>query len=408
MSEVLSKIGSRLVANAEGRLLKSADQTICLPGGIAITCHPDAVRLVEGEQVDRVSDGFSRMQELFGAETSVTAPYKSDVRRVEKRTTMECFVNEAPKIVKTMITPAEEFLNSNPLPNTLSAPEFHRYISQWVTTTTMKGLFGYDVDSIQASLVSDSARAVFISSAMADLLGNNKLAQQVSKAIGYDGEKAGLQMRKLAEQILNTSDASLVNHLRQIPDMLLSQQQKIAEIAVLLGGSTGNTAHTLTHLLLLLAHPSATESQQKLQSLDPQSKEYIDLMNTRMYQTLYMHPAVPFIRRTVKKPILLGDKFIPEGTKLVMSIHAMQRQAEYSVEPDQMSTDEGWKRSFGWGKRSCSGTHVALREIPMFAGLFLEQYQAQTNKETQQPIYEFPFIAYNPNIQLYLSQFSVA
>lgn len=410
MKQELYGLGDRFIADSEKILINS--QIICLPGGIVFTCHPEALKLVEGNNVDRKSNGFDCMQELCGGENSVATKYDSDVRKEAKRISMENFNTKgAESIVALMSKKAQEFLDNNLLPSQMTAPEFYNYIARWVTTSTMKGLFGYDIDSNQAAKLSEYARAIFVSSAVADLVGNNRFASRVSKTLGYDGNKAGLELRNTAEDILNTSDAPLVKHLRDVSDEYLSQEQKIAEIAVLIGGSTGNTSHTLTHLLLSLADPSSEQYVEKLRNLDPESDEYKKLMAGAMHETLRMYPAVPFIRREVLKPIKLGDKDIPAGSKLVVSIHSMQRVLENSEATNQFNPTrnvQSWRNSFGWGKRSCSGVQVAVREIPMFAGHFLRKYQAQTNGETQRTIDGFPLVAYNPRINLHLQQFSLA
>ncbi len=402
MIKELGSIGSRLMSASEEKLIRA--QTIRLPGGIVFTCHPDAVKLAEGIHVDRVSNGFAHMQELFGGENSVTSKWESRARKEAKQVAMENFATKpASAIVNEMSKAAELFLNSNRIPSQMTAPEFHGFIAQWVTSSTMKGLFGIEIDRVQATQLSEYARAVFVSSATADLLGNNRIASQLAKVLGYDGDKAGRELRTTAEAILNTSDAPLIHHLRDIPDEVLSPEQKIAEIAVLIGGSTGNTAHTLTHLLMSLSDPALQKYQTELRTLDPQSEDYTSKINSAMYETFRMYPAVPFIRRTVTEPIKLGDTDIQPGTKLVISLHTMQRDPAKFNKPGQFDPQRdgsSWRLSFGSGKRSCSGVQVAVREIPMFAGQFFNRYQTVTNGETQQPIHGFPFIAYNPAIKL--------
>jgi ATP-dependent DNA helicase RecG len=112
MIKELGSIGSRFMSASEEKLIRA--QTICLPGGIAVTCHPDAVKLSEGIHVDRVSNGFAHMQELFGGENSVTSKWKSRARKEAKQVAMENFATKpASAIVDEMSKAAELFLNAS-------------------------------------------------------------------------------------------------------------------------------------------------------------------------------------------------------------------------------------------------------------------------------------------------------
>ncbi|MED6190142.1 hypothetical protein PIB30_102837, partial [Stylosanthes scabra] len=106
-----------------------------------------------------------------------------------------------------------------------------------------------------------------------------------------------------------------------------------------------------------------------------------------LYEVLRLYPSLPFITRTTKKEMKLGDLTVPEGVEIQFPILLVHQDFEFwgddakQFNPERFS--EGVLKAtngkasffpFGWGPRVCLGQNFSLMEAKMALSEILQHF----------------------------------
>jgi len=96
-------------------------------------------------------------------------------------------------------------------------------------------------------------------------------------------------------------------------------------------------------------------------------------------ETLRLCPIAPFIARDLRRPFVVGDRELPAGASLAISIIGIHRRPELYPEPERFDPERFVGRShapsqflpFGGGARRCVGAALAMLELKLVLGVVM-------------------------------------
>ncbi|HEY0988372.1 MAG TPA: cytochrome P450 [Kofleriaceae bacterium] len=96
-------------------------------------------------------------------------------------------------------------------------------------------------------------------------------------------------------------------------------------------------------------------------------------------ETLRLCPIAPFIARDLRRPFVVGDRELPAGASLAISIIGLHRRPELYPEPERFDPERFIGRSyapsqflpFGGGARRCVGAALAMLELKLVLGVVM-------------------------------------
>lgn len=139
----------------------------------------------------------------------------------------------------------------------------------------------------------------------------------------------------------------------------LTREELSAYYIVLVAAGNETTRHTLSGgVLALHDHPGTWEQVVADESLlDPMVEEMLRYVS-----------AVAAMRRTAAEDLVIGDKQIAKGDRVVLWFNSANRDAEVFADPHTFRLDRPTNEhlTFGWGIHFCLGAHLARAEIRAF------------------------------------------
>lgn len=124
--------------------------------------------------------------------------------------------------------------------------------------------------------------------------------------------------------------------------------------------------------------------------------EHLPYTRAVFEESLRLYPTVPLVQRKVVMATAVGDVFLPQGARVLISLYNLHRHPEFWPHPDQF-LPERWLGSdrpcaryaylpFGAGPRACVGLHFASVEGVLLLALIGRHYDlrlAQDRVELQ-------------------------
>ncbi|XWS21117.1 hypothetical protein CRYUN_Cryun30bG0027900 [Craigia yunnanensis] len=176
---------------------------------------------------------------------------------------------------------------------------------------------------------------------------------------------------------------------------------KATSLNMILAGSDTTTVTLIWALSLLLNNPPTLKKAQKeldihvgkdrlVQESDISKLVYIQAI---VKETLRMYPPAPLSApRELSESCSVGGYEIPEGTRLIVNLHKIQRDPKIWPEPTEFKPERFLTTHkvvdvrgqhfelmpFGSGRRSCPGTSFALQMLHLTLSNFLHAFKFYT------------------------------
>jgi cytochrome P450 len=139
----------------------------------------------------------------------------------------------------------------------------------------------------------------------------------------------------------------------------------------------------------LMRSPAVLE--QLLKELDDDGDEYLDAV---VRESLRIRPVVPIVARKLKKEVELGDRRIPAGSVLLVSVYLLHRDPILYEDPEEFRPErflEGEHEGgvwipFGGGVRRCLGASFAQVEMKVVLRTVLGRVRLQAVDPADEPV----------------------
>ncbi|XWS25701.1 hypothetical protein CRYUN_Cryun27aG0090100 [Craigia yunnanensis] len=176
---------------------------------------------------------------------------------------------------------------------------------------------------------------------------------------------------------------------------------KATSLNMILAGSDTTTVTLIWALSLLLNNPHSLKKAQEelaihvgndrlVQESDISKLVYVQAI---IKETLRLYPPAPLSApRELSESCSIGGYDIPEGTRLIVNLHKIQRDPKIWPEPSEFKPERFLTTQkdvdvrgqhfelmpFGSGRRSCPGTSFALQMLHMTLSNFLHAFKFST------------------------------
>ncbi len=179
----------------------------------------------------------------------------------------------------------------------------------------------------------------------------------------------------------------------------MSRNQLIDEVLILFSAGYETTANALCFTLFLLArHPHV---QQRVCAEADQFRDHPSGLLGRggksyiqccIEEAMRLYPPVYVIDRVALEDDTIGERHIPKGTLILMSIFELHRKAAFwgdaeAFRPERFGADAVKGVSdhyypFGAGPRMCAGNNFAMYEMVMAMAIIFQDYEVRTPAAT--------------------------
>ncbi|MBL7665244.1 MAG: cytochrome P450 [Bacteriovoracaceae bacterium] len=165
------------------------------------------------------------------------------------------------------------------------------------------------------------------------------------------------------------------------------------ELMTLMLAGHETTSNALTWTFYYLAeHPEYQEKIfQEIRRLEgkenftPEKLENYPMLNACLYESMRLSPPVPGVSRSNVEDDVLNGYFIPAGSTIVCSIHAIHRDARYWNNPSafkperfigrEQKADDYTYLPFAKGPRACIGERMAMLEAQIILLKIIKNYR---------------------------------
>uniref|UniRef100_A0AAT9UVH2 Cytochrome P450 3639B3 n=1 Tax=Maconellicoccus hirsutus TaxID=177089 RepID=A0AAT9UVH2_MACHI len=264
-----------------------------------------------------------------------------------------------------------------------------------------------------------------------DLMFHPKLIRKIKQLVGLQKFKRTFNIMKLP--YLKLAQTGALNRKRspddgnkaeeydepfkKIIDILrddsFNAKSRFAETATFIVGGSETSAVTLSFTMLMLAiHQDVQDkvyeelegifgdSDRDVAAEDIKRMNYLEKV---FKETLRMFPLVPFLIRTPKEDIALGDRTIPSGTEFIINVISLQRNSKYFPDPDKFDPErfseerikalpKGSYLPFAIGARNCLGKNFAMHEIKILCSAVLRKYRLYSTTKLNDIKIEMAFL----------------
>ncbi|EMA04485.1 cytochrome P450 [Haloferax mediterranei] len=229
--------------------------------------------------------------------------------------------------------------------------------------------------------------------------------------------RAEKMLREEVQQLIETADEDSLT--KRLTDALGSDYPETAEslenqlIGMIFAGHE-TTALALTYTVYVLAaHPDvrkqAVEEVDRVVSDSPVTVDELGrlpVLERVIKEALRLYPPVHTIPRETTKPLPVGERTIPAGSDLHLSVIRVHRDERWYDEPFSFDPDR-WTKAidrpvyaylpFGAGPRSCLGRAFALTEMKIVLATMLREFEIDWGKD--KPIEIMPEMTTQPKGQ---------
>jgi cytochrome P450 len=167
----------------------------------------------------------------------------------------------------------------------------------------------------------------------------------------------------------------------------MSSRQLLDEILTLFSAGHETTASVLAWSCWLLAsHPEVADrltaaiGSEDGADLNSAFGE-IPFLAAVVNETLRLFPAIPTIPRVATREGVLGGYSVPQGSRVLVSIYAIQRHPELWTDAERFIPERFLNRQFraafmpfGLGQRFCIGRNLALLQARILLGLLVPHF----------------------------------
>ena len=216
--------------------------------------------------------------------------------------------------------------------------------------------------------------------------------------------KRSKKIRDILKDIIVRRKAENISH-NDLLDMLLTtryedtggvmtEEQVIDEIHVLLFAGHETTANTLSWLLYLLAtHPEVMKKLKSvIESVNIFESPQNDYINAVISEAMRLYPAAWMTERVSLHDDTFKGFSFPKGTIIIPFFYGLHRNKNYwsnesAFDPDRFIFSEPGKSKkvknffpFGAGPRMCIGNNFAMAEIAFILHEFLSKFEVSPTK----------------------------
>lgn len=159
----------------------------------------------------------------------------------------------------------------------------------------------------------------------------------------------------------------------------LSDDEIISQaVMMLVAGQVSTTDQLCNNLYTLLSVPGLW---QKLAEDPSRLDEYLEECNR-------LDPAVTFIFRVSRQDAFIGQQFIPAGSVIFISTHAVNRDPAVFQNPDAVAIGQSRTPhiSYGYGSHFCLGAKLARLEMRLIFEALLRQFPDLSMDICQAPV----------------------
>lgn len=188
---------------------------------------------------------------------------------------------------------------------------------------------------------------------------------------------------------------SLLLHARYKDGTAITESEVVDQARLLLFAAFDTTASTMTWLLAeLLRHPLVLARVMEeladtapTATLAPSDLPRLVWVEASIQETLRLHPATPFVARSLTAPLEYGGYTIPAGWLVLLMLAFTHRMPEYFDAPDTFDParflpprEEGKRTPYAWagfggGAHACIGMGIAQVELKTALWYLLQRYQ---------------------------------
>lgn len=350
-----------------------------VPGGPAITCHPDHVKslfLAKPHEAPSLT-GESPLRPILGPDSVLTAVGERHMR--QRKLLLPPFHGEAIARYEAMIAEAvDRELSSWPLGEPIAlAPRM-----QAVTLDViMGGIFGIEGQPAKGTPERRLRQAI---RAILDL--STRPIAQLAELVNVGREEAvGLQ--KVAVDVLDRCTYAVIRERRAAGDVgerhdilsllirarteageALSDRELRDELLTLVLAGHETTANQLAWAWERLVRTPA--AHQRLVESVRGDEDADEVVEQTIWEAMRSRPVIPMIGRRVKVPWRLGDYAVPADTPVSMSILLVHHREDLYPDPFAFRPERWIGRKpgtyewipFGGGIRRCLGAALAMAE----------------------------------------------
>nr|WIT94135.1 cytochrome P450 monooxygenase CYP410D4 [Euwallacea interjectus] len=226
--------------------------------------------------------------------------------------------------------------------------------------------------------------------------------KQMMQVLNNIIKKKIAQMAKHSEYVANTTELPLVELLLNDGyDSLEKQTEIFHEFTLFAAAATDTTGHSLTFVFTLLG--MFPDIQQKLyeevmsvvedKEIDNQMLSKLVYTEAVLNEALRIFPVIPLLGRYCHKDIELGDKTVPAGANIVLSIFHIHRNPEYWDNPLEFDPSRflpencgkikpGSFLPFSIGPRNCIGQRMATTLIKMTIATVVRHFKISSKHKS--------------------------
>ncbi|CCO31503.1 O-methylsterigmatocystin oxidoreductase Short=OMST oxidoreductase [Rhizoctonia solani AG-1 IB] len=282
----------------------------------------------------------------------------------------------------------------------LMSPEsFEKEFRRTVAAEILSSVYGYTVKDTNDTLVRDSAALVenfTIAAIPANFLVNFVPWLKYIPAWfpGAQWKRNIIEWRQLKEHVMNdpyewakaqiasgfAAPSIVQSHLASVEDSpkinITDEEESLRRVGVSLFGAAADTSHAslMSFVLAMIQHPHVqSRAQQEIDRVthcerlptmeDRDSMPYIRCI---VQEVLRWQPPLPLgVPRATSEADEYGGYYIPKGSVVITNSWAMSRDTSMYTSPEAFNpdrfrvSDAPSTSSFGFGRRSCPGSHYA-------------------------------------------------
>ncbi|MDP2178604.1 cytochrome P450 [Methylicorpusculum sp.] len=177
------------------------------------------------------------------------------------------------------------------------------------------------------------------------------------------------------------------------------------------------TVNTLIWFFYLIGkheavHKRITREIQGLKDdkLTPDTIEQLIYTKAALYETLRLYPQAIALSRDTAETITVGGKTVPQGTSVIMSLYATNRDGRWWARPNEFHPEHFLNSGvtprhkytflpFGGGVHNCVGRHFAELEMMVIIATVLREFTILVNEEIKPTV----SITYKPERDVIVS-----